>query len=94
VGVVVKVDFGGDGPRRGDVVADPQRLLSGAEIAALLGVKPATWRSLVRQGYAPEPDDPGGDGPLKGRRPRWRLSTVRRFKQSRKGAGFRSDLVR
>lgn len=90
MGVVVRVDFGG--PRAGDVVADPDRLLSGSEVAALLGMGVASWRALVHDGYAPKPDDAGGDGPLRGRRPRWRLSTVRAFKQSRPGQGRRTDL--
>lgn len=90
MGIVVRVNFGG--PRPGDVVADPARLLSASEVAALLGIDPKTWRSLVTQGYAPPADDPGGVGPLRGRRPRWRLSTVRRFKQSRPGQGRRTDL--
>lgn len=93
VGVVVRVDFGGDGPQPGDVVADPDRLLRGPEVAALLGMAPASWRALVCKGYAPPADVvDGADGPWQMRRPKWRLSTVREFKQSRPGAGRRTDL--
>lgn len=92
VGVVIRVDFGG--PQPGDVVADPKRMLTGPEVAALLGIEPVSWRSLVRRKLAPVADDPGGEGPPNTRRPRWRLSTIREFKQSRKGRGYRSDLAR
>ena len=90
---MVRVNFGAGGSGR-EVVADPDRLLTGPEVAALLGIEPVSWRSLVRQGFAPVADDPGGVGPVNTRRPRWRLSTVREFRQNRKGRGFRSDLER
>jgi predicted DNA-binding transcriptional regulator AlpA len=80
---------------KGEVVADPDRLLSGPEVARLLGVQASSWRARVAEGRAPAPDDPGPlDVPANRRRPRWRLSTVREFKQSRPGQGFRSDLAK
>jgi hypothetical protein len=59
-------------------------LLTGAECAALAGVAAATWRSLVRGGYAPKADDPGV-GPVNRRTPRWRRSSVERFIRDRPG---------
>jgi hypothetical protein len=77
----------------GVVVADPDRLLTTAEVAAALGIQPATWRKMVSVGSAPRADDPGV-GPVNRRTPRWRVSTVRAFRLGRKGKGFRSDLVK
>lgn len=87
----VVVPFRG-GLMRGDVVADPERLLTGPQVAASLGMTPGAWRKAVSKGYAPAADDPG-EGPVNRRTPRWRVSTVREFKlRGRKGAGYRSDL--
>lgn len=77
---------------QGEVTSDdPDRLLTGAEVAGLLGIAAATWRSLVAQGYAPPADDPGV-GPVNRRAKRWHLSTVRAFQRSRPGSGARTDL--
>lgn len=89
----VSVPFSG-GVLAGVVTADPDRLLTGPEVAALLGVEPSSWRVSVWRGYAPKPDDPGGVGPVNQRRPRWRLSTVRAFRQAPKRPGRRTDLGR
>lgn len=78
---------------RGDAVADPERLLTGPQVAAALGMTPGAWRQAVYAGYAPAADDPG-QGPVNRRTPRWRVATVRAFKlKGRLGQGFRSDLV-
>ena len=75
----------------GEVTVDPDELLTGPECARLLEIDPATWRSYVRKGYIPPADDPGV-GPVNRRTPKWRLATVREFKQSRRGQGARTDL--
>jgi hypothetical protein len=69
----------------------PGELLTGAEVARLLEVKPASWRSLVSLGYAPAADEPG-TGPANRRKPLWRLETVRGYMLSRPGRGSRTDL--
>lgn len=77
----------------GDVVADPERFLTGPQVAAILRINPATWRSLVRSGHAPKADDPGV-GPINRRTPRWRVGTIAEFKRTRPGRGARTDLKR
>lgn len=81
---VIRVNFGSavDGEDFGTVSAD--ELLTGAQCAELVGVKPSTWRSLVRQGYAPAADDPGL-GPANRRIGRWYRSTVLAFIAQRPG---------
>jgi len=69
------------GPVEGDVVADPNELLTAADVARLLGLQPSTWRAYVCRGQAPPADDPGV-GPVNRRTPRWRLSTVREYRQA------------
>jgi hypothetical protein len=66
-------------------------LLTGTEVAALLGITPGTWRSLVHQRFAPPADDPDLDRPPSRRLPRWRRSTVLAFKASRPGRGRRAQ---
>lgn len=78
----VSVPYGGP-VMVGEVVADPERLLSGPEVAAVLGIGADTWRSYVRRGYAPAPDVPGVGCPER-RRPKWRLSTVRTYYQGKR----------
>ena len=68
----------------GDVVADPDKLLTGRDVARLLGIAPQTWRTYVMRGQAPAPDDPDAGTPVNRRVPRWRLSTVRTYVQGRK----------
>lgn len=64
----------------------PDSLLTGAQIADVLGIVPATWRSLVRSGHAPRPDDPGV-GAVNRRTPRWKISTIAEFRRTRPGRG-------
>lgn len=90
---VGRVSVPGAGTLAGVVSVDPERLLTGSEVARLLGIKPATWRSYVHRGYAPRPDDPGV-GPVNNREPRWRLCRVREFLVQRRGQGRRTDLGR
>jgi len=73
-------------PREGDIWADPNRLLYTEEVCALLNppMTPDTWRSVVRRGSAPKPDDPDLGTPVNRRRPRWKLSTVVRYQHERK----------
>jgi hypothetical protein len=66
-------------------VTQPHALLSGAEVAQLLGIGTPTWRSYVLTGLAPQPDDrddrrpDGSVKPVNLRRPRWRVSTVHAY---------------
>ena len=76
----VSVPFEGD-VMEGVVSADPDRLLTGAEVAELLGIATPTWRNYVLKGLAPGPDDRDEGRPVNLRRPRWRLSTVRAYRQ-------------
>lgn len=71
----------------------PDPLLTGAQAAQRLGLVPSTWRSYVARGYAPAPDDPGDLSASANRRnPRWRASSVDRFKANRLHQGTRTDL--
>ncbi|MEX5637242.1 helix-turn-helix transcriptional regulator, partial [Parafrankia sp. FMc2] len=65
--------------------ADP--LLTTAEVAALLGVGPPTWRGYVSRGTAPAPDDPDLGRPPARRTPRWRRSTVEAWAATRRTPG-------
>jgi hypothetical protein len=78
--VVVRVDLGVEGVVEGEVYADPDRLLTGAEVAELLGIRTSTWRGYVLKGLAPLPDEPDDKRPANLRRPKWRLSSVRAYK--------------
>lgn len=64
-------------------------LLDIAGVAELLGVAPATVRGYRSRGLLPEPD-----GPYIGGSPAWRRSTIERWRNSRPGRGYRSDLHR
>lgn len=78
--VVVRV-LPWEGFGMGRVVADPGRLLSGPEVAELLGIRPSTWRSYVVKGLAPAPADPDEGRPAARRCPRWSLAQVREYRQ-------------
>ena len=65
----------------GRVVADPGRLLTGPEVAELLGISAPTWRNYVLKGLAPLPADPDEGRPVNLRRPRWTLAQVREYRQ-------------
>lgn len=83
-GVVVRVSVGGVV----SVPDDPDRLLSVSEVAARVGIRPASWRSLVSKGVAPPADDPGDVSVHRVRRsPRWRVGTVDAWRRSRPGRG-------
>lgn len=70
---------------------NPDDLLTGPQVAALLGIKPATWRAYVQRGQGPRPDDPDADNPSANRRaPRWRQSTVNAWQESRRGQAWRA----
>ena len=56
-------------------------LLTTREAATLAGVTPASWRSYVSRGDAPQPDGRLGVTPW------WRESTIRRWQKSRPGQG-------
>lgn len=85
-GLVVRVSVPFEGEvMTGEVTADPDRLLTGPEVCALLGIEPGTWRTYVCRGQAPVADDPGV-GPANRRTPRWRLSTVREYSRGRRRA--------
>ncbi len=63
----------------------PTRLRT-KQVAALLGIKPGTWRSYVSRGYAPQPDDHDDD-----RSPVWFATTIDRYRAGRR-QGARTDL--
>ncbi|KPM55695.1 hypothetical protein ACG83_10450 [Frankia sp. R43] len=68
--------------------SDP--LLTVAEVAALLEISPATWRSYVSraaQTGVPAPDDPDLDRPSSRRSPRWRRSTIETWAATRRPPG-------
>ncbi len=64
-------------------------LLTGPQIAALLGIGDATWRGYVSRGQAPAPDDPDDGRPPNRRTPRWRRATVEQWQATRPGQGRR-----
>lgn len=72
----------------GRVEADRDELLTGPQVAELLGISGPTWRNYVLGGYAPKPFDPdetrpdGSPKPVNLRRPRWTLAQVREYRQS------------
>lgn len=66
---------------------DEDPLLTTAEVAALLGVGPASWRGYVSRRTAPSPDDPDLDRTPSRRSPRWRRSTVLEWAQTRRPPG-------
>lgn len=71
-------------------VAD--QLLTGPEVAQLLGISPITWRTYVIKRYAPAPDVPGTGKAGADRYPKWKVSTVAEYRRTRRGQGHRSDL--
>lgn len=66
----------------------PANVLTNKEVAEILGIRPDTWRGMVKRGQAPQPD---GREPISGYR-WWYRSTIEHFAVNRKGQGFRSDL--
>lgn len=63
-------------------------MLTVAEVATLTGVGASDFRARVRRGTAPRPDDPDEGRAPERRMPRWRLSTIRRWDETRqRGAG-------
>ena len=69
-------------------MSDVARRVGIAGAAAIVGVKPVTWRGYVHRGQAPKPD---GREEISGS-PWWWESTVKAFARSRVGQGYRSDL--
>lgn len=77
-------------------MAEEDPWLGLGEVAARAHVRPDTWRSYVKRGYAPPPDDPDDQDPgvpKERRRRRWRTSTVDAYLASRPGQGRRTDLA-
>lgn len=56
----------------------------------------ATWRSYVSRGRAPQPDDPddANGRPANRRTPRWRQSTIDRWKNTRRGQDWAKGTTR
>jgi hypothetical protein len=90
--VVVRVSAGdGSVVLSEPVSVDLDRLMPAAEVASLLGIGAATWRSYVGRGYAPRPVDPGDVLlPAKLRRPRWSLRQVQDYCDNRQRRWFRA----
>lgn len=60
-------------------------LLTTAQAADMAGMRPDSWRSLVRSGHIPVADDPGDmSAPANRRAPKWRRSTVYRYMVGRR----------
>ncbi len=72
----------------------PTDRLTNAEIAELLGIKPDTWRGMIKGGQAPPAEEPyGGREPIS--RYRWYYrAAVEHFAANRAGRGHRTDLMR
>ena len=66
-----------------------RKKLGAKDAAAMVGVKPNTWRAYVAREQAPAPD---GREEISGT-PWWWESTVKRFRDSRPGQGARTDLA-
>jgi len=63
-------------------------MLTGPQIAQRLGITPAGWRSMVRKGLAPRPDDPGDVSvSVQRRTPRWHDATIAAWLPTRPGSG-------
>lgn len=93
--VAARATFRFSGPTfAGEVVADPERLLTGREVSRLLGIQPDTWRSYVNRGKAPPPDFADLDTPVNNRLPRWRLDTVREYFQGKKRKAWKLPRAR
>lgn len=73
---------------------DTDRLLTSADVAALLGIARSTWSAYVSRGQAPPADDPELDRPEGSRLPRWKLSTVQDWRRARKGQGNHTSKLR
>lgn len=84
----VAIPFTGE-VMRGEVVADPGRLLTAAEVASYLEIRPNTWRAYVARGQAPPADFADADRPPNRRAPMWRLSTVRDYVQAKRRRAFK-----
>jgi hypothetical protein len=67
----------------------PDDLLTGPQIAVLIGVSPSTWRAYVARGQAPAPDDPDTDRPPNRHTPRWLISTIDAWREARRGQAWR-----
>jgi predicted DNA-binding transcriptional regulator AlpA len=74
----------GDADLEGAVFAHPDRLLTAAEAAALLGMSAATFRAQARRSGL-TPDEPQLDRPVNRRSPRWKLSTIAKWQHTRRG---------
>jgi hypothetical protein len=61
--------------------------LTSAEVAALLGIQPGTWRSYVRPSGGRKPLAPPPDGMIDGRTPYWHRSTIETYLEKKAGKG-------
>jgi hypothetical protein len=65
------------------VFGHPDRLLTAAEAAALLGMTAPTFRAQARR-EGLTPDEPEADRPPNRRTPRWKLSTIAKWQHTRR----------
>jgi hypothetical protein len=65
------------------VFAHPDRLLTAAEAAALLGMSAPTFRAQARRNGL-TPDEPELDRPANRRSPKWKLSTIAKWQHTRR----------
>lgn len=63
-------------------------MLTGAQVAARLGIEASSWRAMVARGSAPAADDPGDVSVSAFRRtPRWSDASIAAWLPSRRGRG-------
>lgn len=56
-------------------------MMTGPQVAELLGIKPVSWRAMVSDGRAPRADATGDDG-----RARWDRARIERWHAARQGS--------
>jgi predicted DNA-binding transcriptional regulator AlpA len=70
----------------------PSDRLTTAEVAALVGISPVTWRGYVSHQMPRGNPAPKPDGEIDGRTPYWLRSTITAWMARRAGQGARTDL--
>ncbi len=65
-------------------IGEADRLLTAKQVAQVLGISLGTWSAYVSRGQAPEADDKELDRPEGLRQHKWRVSTVAKWKATRR----------
>lgn len=79
-----RISMTGEEPTDGPIVRREDPLLNSAEVAQLLGIGRKTWTSYVARGQAPAADEPDLGRPVNRREPKWRQTTIARYKALRR----------